>query len=114
MPPGSLRSGCAADKDRRFVTRPSGKGLGTDVNELAGLVIAYAKQETVEPLKGLLRFVAWGTAGALLLLTAVRVVQTETGRHLHGDLTWVPYFAGVLVAAAGVAWAASRIVRRKL
>jgi len=104
------------------VTRPSGKGLGTDVNELAGLVIAYAKQETVEPLKGLLRFVAWGTAGALLLLTgwcllvltAVRVVQTETGRHLHGDLTWVPYFAGVLVAAAGVAWAASRIVRRKL
>ena len=104
------------------MTRSSGKGLGGDVNELLGLIIAYAKQETLVPLKSLGRFVAWGTAGVLLLvigwgllvLTAVRVVQTETGAHLHGDLTWVPYFGGALVAFAGIGWAAARIIRRKL
>lgn len=104
------------------MTRPSGKGVGTDVNELLGLIVAYAKQETIAPLKGLIRFVAWGTAGALLLvigwgllvLTAVRAVQTETGRHLHGHLTWVPYFGGALVALVGIAWAAARILRRKM
>lgn len=104
------------------MTRTSGKGLGTDVNELLGLIVAYAKQETLVPLKSLGRFVAWGTAGAVLLvvgwsllvLTAVRAVQTETGRHLHGDLTWVPYTGGALVAAAGIGWAVARIARRKL
>jgi hypothetical protein len=99
--------------------KDGGAGLGAHLNELLGLVIAYAKQETVVPLKNLGRFVAWGVAGALLLatggafltLTAVRVVQSETGHHLRGDLTWVPYMGGALVAGAGAAWAATRIVR---
>lgn len=94
-------------------------GLGHHVNELLGLVIAYAKQETVEPLKGLVRFVAWGVAGAVLIatggamltLTAVRAVQSETGNHLRGDLTWVPYMGGALVAAVGAGWAVSRIFK---
>jgi hypothetical protein len=97
-------------------------GLGTQVNELLGLVIAYAKQETLLPLKNLGRFVAFGVAGILLLavggvvltVTAVRVVQTETGNHLHGELTWVPYMGGVVVAGAGALWATVRIVRRKM
>jgi hypothetical protein len=95
------------------------KGIGTHLNELLGLVIAYAKQETVVPIKSLGRFVAWGAAGAVLLaaggtmliLTAVRVVQSETGSHLHGNLSWVPYTGGLIVAAGGVAWAGLRIVR---
>lgn len=95
------------------------KGLGAHLNELLGLVVAYAKQETLVPIKSLGRFVAWGvagavilaTGGALLTLTAVRVLQTETGSHLRGDLTWVPYFGGVLVGGAGAVWAVTRIVR---
>ncbi len=104
--------------------RPGGgksddKGMGTHFNELLALVIAYAKQETLAPIKNLGRYVAWGVAGAILLaaggamltLTTVRIIQTETGNHLKGDLTWVPYLGGVLVAGAGGVWATMRIVR---
>lgn len=95
------------------------KGIGEHLNELLGLVVAYAKQETIAPLKNLGRYVAWGVAGAILFavggamatLTAVRVVQNETGAHLHGNLTWVPYLGGVAVAAIGVLWALTRMVK---
>lgn len=104
--------------------RPGGakkdeQGVGTHFNELLSLVIAYAKQETVVPLKNLGRYVAWGLAGAIffaaggamLTLTAVRVVQAETGHHLRGDLTWVPYLGGVVIAGLGAVWATARIVK---
>lgn len=102
------------DGDRR-----KDDGLGTHFNELLGLVVAYAKQETVTPIKNLGRYIAWGVAGAilfaaggaLLTLTAVRIVQSETGSHLHGNLTWVPYLGGVLVALLWVLWALMRVVR---
>jgi hypothetical protein len=96
-----------------------GKPIPTLFNELTGLVIAYVKQETVVPIKNLARFVIFGVAGALLLaagggmltLAAVRAVQAETGSHLRGDLTWVPYTGGMLVAGVGAAWAASRVTK---
>jgi hypothetical protein len=94
-----------------------GKSIGTLINELAGLVITYVKQETVVPIKALGRFVAFGVAGALLLaiggglltLAAVRAVQAETGNHLRGNLTWVPYVGGFLLAGIGAGWAVTRI-----
>ena len=94
-----------------------GKAVGTLANELAGLLIAYVKQETVVPIKALGRFVAFGVAGAVLLaiggaaltLATVRAVQAETGTHLRGNLTWVPYVGGILLAGVGAGWAASRI-----
>jgi hypothetical protein len=81
------------------------------------LVIAYVKQETIVPIKSLGRFVLYGVAGAsllgagggLLTLAAVRAVQAETGSHLRGSLTWVPYVGGILVAGLGAGWAVSRI-----
>jgi hypothetical protein len=97
-----------------------GKSFGTLINELAGLVIAYVKQETIVPIKSLGRFVAFGVAGAVLLATggalltlaAVRAVQSETGHHLAGNLTWVPYAGGILLAGLGAGWAISRIGKR--
>lgn len=94
-------------------------GVGSHFNQLLALVIAYAKQETVLPLKNLWRYVAWGVLGIILIstgavlatLTAVRLVQAETGNHLHGDLTWVPYVGGMVVASVGAVWALSRIIR---
>jgi len=76
------------------------KKLPTLVGELKQLTIDYAKQETLEPLKALGRYVGFGLAGALLLATgvaflvlgALRVLQTETGSVFTGHLSWAPYF----------------------
>ena len=78
--------------------------------ELWQLVVAYFKQETIEPLKGLIRFVAVG-AGAmfcvgigsvLVLLAGLRALQTETGDAFDGNWSVLPYvivfFAALLIA----------------
>ena len=75
--------------------------------EIKDLTIAYAKQETVDPLKLLGRYIALGLAGALLigvgviLLTfaGVRALQVETGTALTGNWTWVPYMAAIVFLA---------------
>ncbi len=86
------------------------------IRELRELVVAYTKQETVEPLKGLGRFVGFGLAGALLMGTGVaflavaglRALQDETRPHLTGNWSWVPYAIVVVLTLglAGGAWAA--------
>ncbi len=92
----------------------STRELGTDVVKLA---VAYARQETVDPLKVLVRYVIWGVVGAVLLgtgavlvaLAVVRALQAELHRHLAGNLTWVPYAGGLIFAAVVAALAVSRI-----
>ena len=99
----------------------SEKSLPTLATELFELVRDYAKQQLVEPIKGVGRFVAWGLAGALLLgiglvLLAVgllRVLQTETGDAFDGNFTWVPYVIVVAAAALLVALVMWRVVKRK-
>jgi ABC-type Mn2+/Zn2+ transport system permease subunit len=92
----------------------SARELGTAAVKL---VLAYARQETVDPLKTLVRYVIWGVLGAVFLgvgavlvsLAVVRVLQTELHRHLSGDLTWVPYAGALLFAAVVALLAVSRI-----
>jgi hypothetical protein len=80
------------------------------VRELQALVIAYAKQETLEPIKGLGRYVGLGLAAAVLMgtgvmfleLGALRILQDETGTTFTGNWSWAPY-AIVVVASAIVA-----------
>ena len=55
------------------------------VDELRDLVVAYAKQETVDPIKGLGRYVAWALGGAVFFgvgivfisIGVLRMLQTE-------------------------------------
>jgi hypothetical protein len=81
------------------------------------LVIAYLKQETLDPLKQLGRFVLFGVTGSLaigvgtvlLLIAALRVLQTETGA-FHGNLSFVPYLIVAFLAMAVMGLAGWRIV----
>jgi len=85
------------------------ESLPGQAKDLLQLVVGYAKQETLDPIKGLGRFLAFGLAGALvgslgvvlLLLGALRLLQTETGSVFQGRLTWIPYLL-VVIAGAGV------------
>lgn len=84
----------------------SDKSLPTQVSELWELVVAYAKQETIEPIKNLGRFVVRGVIGSvllciglpLLILATLRAVQAETGTALTGNWNWVPYLAAAALS----------------
>jgi Putative Actinobacterial Holin-X, holin superfamily III len=81
------------------------------------LTVDYLKQEVVEPLRGLGRFLYMGIAGSfflafgllLILLGVLRLLQTETGSALMGDWSWVPYAATVILGVLVIAVAALRI-----
>ena len=83
------------------------KSLG----EIFELTKAYAKQETVDPIKGLGKFVGFGLGAAalgalsigLLIVGVLRVLQTETGAHLTGSLTWVPYLITLVITVIALA-----------
>lgn len=89
---------------------------GTDV---VRLVVAYLKQETLGPLRGVVRFVAFGVAGSLalsaggvlLLLAVLRVLQDETGGTFAGSRSWLPYVVVAVLALAVLGLAAWRVVR---
>jgi hypothetical protein len=85
------------------------------LRELRDLVVAYIKQETIEPLKGLGRYIAFGLLGALLMGTGIVFVEIGVlrllegpadDRHFTGNWSWAPYaivVAGSLATAA-IAW----------
>jgi hypothetical protein len=88
--------------------------------ELWALTKDYARQETVDPLKGVGRYLGYGAAGALLgglgvillMLAGLRALQTETGDALDGSLSWLPYIIVLVVASGLVAWAVTRITKK--
>lgn len=103
--------------------RPSTKGLPTLVQELWELVVAYARQETIEPLKGLGRFVAFGIGGSLLvgigvvllLLGGLRALQEEATSTFDGHWSWAPYLLTIVAAAIVIGlsvWAVGRGKRK--
>jgi hypothetical protein len=85
-----------------------------DARELVDLVIAYAKQETVEPLKGLGKNALKGIGGAALLgiggvfcsVAALRAMQSETDFFERHNLSYLPYFLTVviLLVLSAIGW----------
>lgn len=100
--------------------RPNDKSIPDLATDLWDLVRAYAKQETIEPAKGLGRFVAFGAAGSVLLglgtvllvLAVLRALQDQTGTTFDGNWSWAPYLL-TLVICVGVIGAALSAVRKK-
>lgn len=92
------------------------------LSEVVQGVSRYARQETVEPLKGAARWVAVGTLGALslglsvvfLALAVLRLVQDAGGSALGGSWSFVPYLATLVVLCVVVAFVFSRISQRSL
>jgi hypothetical protein len=94
-------------------------GLTAAGGEFVQLVVDYAKQETLGPLKDLGRFVTYGAAGSvalalgsvLLLLAVLRALQSETGSAFTGHLSWLPYLITGALAVAVMGLAAWRITK---
>ncbi|HEX5613738.1 MAG TPA: hypothetical protein VFZ83_01160 [Acidimicrobiia bacterium] len=86
------------------------------IQELKELVVAYFRQEAVDPLKQLGRYLGFGIAGGLMLAIAVfagamallRALQTETGDTFANNWSWAPYAIVVvaLVAVSALFWRA--------
>ena len=92
------------------------RSRGDDVSQLLDTVKAYAKQETLGPLKGVGRIIGLGLAGVIclgvgtviLLVALLRVLQTETSA-FEGNWSFVPYLIALVIAALVIALALSRI-----
>jgi hypothetical protein len=99
---------------RKFLRASS---MQRDLEEIRDLAVKYIKEETVQPIKDLGRFVAYGTIGSvfvgfgttLLLLGALRFLQ-EQFKVLNGNLSWLPYLIIVVLAGAVIGLTAWRIV----
>lgn len=86
---------------------PDAKRTTDTIADIKEMVVAYAKQETVEPLKGLGRYLGYGLGGSIMValglvllgLAGLRALQTETGTTFTGNWSFAPYFI-VLVGLA--------------
>ena len=92
------------------------------ISEVVDLVTAYAKQETLGPLRGAGKWIGRGVAGAaclglglsLVTLAILRLVQTEWDRSAEGSLSWIPYLIALVFPGICIALAVSRINKNSL
>jgi|TARA_B110000444_G_scaffold20373_1_gene16942 hypothetical protein len=85
----------------------SKNGIKADLQALRITLGAYAKQETLEPLKGLGRYLLFGMAGAclssigvgFLLIALLRGLQQQNSV-FGGQMSFAPYLLAALAAAA--------------
>jgi hypothetical protein len=97
------------------------KSLPTLATELWELVRTYALQQTVEPMKGVGRYVIYGALGSIMLglglvllsLAGLRALQDETGTTFHGNWSWVPYIITFLGCTIVIVLALTRTRARK-
>lgn len=114
---------------RPWSTPAPRKGPATQVAELKDLVVGYAKQETVDPLKTLGRYLGFGFAGSavmglglfLLLLALLRGLQqidlfNDPAEVNGGTFSWAPYFltgAVGMLLAVGFLWRLISMARKQ-
>jgi hypothetical protein len=94
-----------------------GNSVQRDLEEIKELALRYIKEETIQPVKEMGRFVLWGAIGSLLvgfgyfflLFGALRFLQDQF-KVLDGTLSWIPYLVVVVLAALIIALTVWRIV----
>jgi hypothetical protein len=94
-----------------------GNSVQRDLDEIKTLALRYIKEETIQPIKEMGRFVLWGALGSLLvgfgylflLFGALRFLQDQF-KVLDGTLSWIPYLIVVALAALVIALTLWRII----
>jgi len=116
----------AVDPTTSSTSTPAGtsqeSSKAADLGEIVDYVTAYAKQETLAPLKGAGRWLAFGTAAAfllgiglmLVLLGLLRLIQTEWEWSASGSWSWIAYLVVLVVCVIVLAVTLSRIKRDQL
>jgi len=92
------------------------------VGEVIDYLKAYAKQETLGPLKGAGSWLGYGFGAAaalglglvLMLVGLLRLLQTEWERSASGNLSWLAYLIVLVVAAVLLLLTLSRIKKSTL
>jgi len=91
------------------------------IGELVELVAAYARQQTLEPIRGAGRWLAYGLVAVVSLVMGVVMISLGTLRLLQTEVfvdatTWsfVPYMIVVALCTAVTAYVVSRINRDSL
>ncbi len=91
------------------------------IGELANLVVAYAKQETLDPIRGAGRWLAYGFCGVLSLILGIAYLALGLLRLLQIELfanettwSWVPYFIVMIACLLVALLAVSRINKNSL
>lgn len=101
-------------------TGPGAPKLAAQVNEIKTLTIGYAKQEVLDPLKTLGRYLGFGVSGAIaigigsmiMLIGVLRLLQTQTGTTFRGNWNFAPYLLTVLVGLIMIAMCVKGIIGR--
>ena len=93
------------------------------VQELKDLVVTYAKQETVDPIKNIGRYIGWAVGGAIafgvgltfIAIGALRLLQTSMPEMFdgRGKSSWFPYFAVLLLLAAALGLVGLKMTKSK-
>lgn len=103
-------------------TPPWSRNAVDPVVDLVDSVKQYAKQETIDPIRGAARWVAVGTVASISLglslvffaLAILRLSQDLGGSALDGSWSFVPYIITLVVVMACVGVSVSRIQQRTL
>lgn len=108
-----------ADSDLPSTPAPPSVPIG----EVLELVKGYAKQETLAPVRGAGRWIAFGAAGAVLLgvgtmllvLGLLRLVQNEFAPTFEGRwMSLLPYVFALVLCVVVIGIAISRIAKSSL
>jgi hypothetical protein len=102
---------------------PSTPSPSVPIGEVIDLVKNYARQETLAPVRGAGRWIAFGSAGAVLLGTGtlllvlglLRLIQNEFAPTFEGRwMSLVPYAAALVLCLVVIGIAVSRIAKSSL
>ena len=97
----------------------SSKSITETIQDLWDLLVSYARQETLDPLRNIGRYLAFGVGGMVVVtlgvflfgLSGLRALQTQTGDVFTGFWSFVPYLIIALVLGGFVGLSISRIGR---